>query len=83
MKLMLAATALALCAFTPGVASACEYDDTSAAATAPTQVGVAPAPAASKVPAQNVVKASTTKAKQTASKTKTVPDAKVAAVSTR
>lgn len=83
MKVFLAAAALTLCAFAPGVVSACEYDDTSAALTPPTQLGAAPAPAASKAPAQNIVKASSTKAAKQTAKTKTGSDAKIAAVVTR
>ena len=83
MKVLLAVAAVALCTLAPGVASACEYDDTSAAATPPTQLGLAPAPAASKAPAQSVVKASNMKAAKQTAKIKTGSDAKIAAVTTR
>ena len=80
MKVLLAVTALGLCTMAPGI-SACEYDDaTSASATPPAQVGLAPA--ASKAPATSVVKARVqmAAAKQQATKSKPAND-KVAAAS--
>jgi hypothetical protein len=81
MKVLLAITALGLCTLSPGI-SACDYDDaTSASATPPAQLGLAPAPAASKAP---VVKASAQKAatKQQVTKSKQTND-KIAAASPR
>jgi hypothetical protein len=81
MKRLVAVTTLALFALAPGIGSACEYGDS--AATAAEQLGLAPAPAATKVPAPTVAKAKvSTPAKQVTAKVKaTTPDAKVAAVS--
>jgi hypothetical protein len=83
MKQVLMATALAVFGLVPAMASACEYgDDSSASAATPTQLGAAPPPAASKVPARTVAQALAPKAaKPIADKTKPVaPDRKLAAV---
>jgi len=83
MKQILVATALAVFGLVPAMASACEYnDDSSASAATPTQLGSAPPPAASKVPARTVAQAVTQKtAKPIADKTKPLaPDRKLAAV---
>jgi hypothetical protein len=85
-KTALTATALALFGLAPGVGSACEYDaSTSASATPPSQLALAPAPAATKVPAPKALLAPAPKtAKQDSGKTReSTPDVKVVAVSTR
>ena len=81
MKVLLAMTALGLCVIAPGI-SACEYDATSASATPPAQLGLAPAPAASRAPVANVVKANVQKAAARQPSTKGKPvNEKVAAAS--
>lgn len=83
MKRLLVATALAIFALAPGIGLACEHD-TSGSAAMNDLLGLAPVPAATKVPAQTVAKAPVAKAaKQVVAKTKvSVPTAKVAAAST-
>jgi hypothetical protein len=83
MKMMSAATALALLSLAPAVSSACEYDAaTSASATPPAQLASAPAPEASRVPTSSALKAPAPRktAKQVEPKSKESPasDAKVA-----
>lgn len=56
MRKILAAAALTAFAFAPAIGAACEYSDASmASADPPAQLGLAPAPAASKAPAPVVV----------------------------
>jgi hypothetical protein len=83
MKQILVATALAIFGLVPAMGSACEYnDDSSASAATPTQLGSAPPPAASKVPARTVAQALAPKAaKPMADKAKPhAPDRKFAAL---
>jgi hypothetical protein len=85
MKKMLVATALVVWGLTPAMSAACEYsDDSSASATPPAQLGVAPTPAATKVPAAAVAKTVAPNAvKQVEGKVKApVPDPKLAAGTT-
>ena len=56
MKRILIGTALALFGLAPAIGSACEYNDASASATLPTQLGMA-SPSVSKAPAPVVAKA--------------------------
>ena len=81
MKRALLAAALAVFALAPGVGAACEYDhDSSVSATVPDQLGMAPAPAATMVPAPTVAKARATNAAKPVAKAKArVPDQKLAA----
>ncbi|MEP7206037.1 MAG: hypothetical protein ABI920_03795 [Casimicrobiaceae bacterium] len=62
MKLAVTLSAVALLALTPTI-SACELDDTSAAAS-PAQFGQASSPVASKAPAQKSFKATVAKARE-------------------
>jgi hypothetical protein len=81
MKQVLVATALAVFGLAPAMSPACEYsDDSSASATVPVQLGSAPTPAATKVPATAVAKTLAPHAvKQVAGKVKApVPDQKLA-----
>jgi len=80
MKRVSAGVALAMFGLAPMMSAACEYSDSAASASPPDQVGLAAAPAASKVPAPAVAKVLAPNAvKQTAAKTKTVArDQKVA-----
>jgi hypothetical protein len=81
MKRVLVATALAVFGLAPAMSAACEYgDDSSASATPSVQLGSAPAPAATKVPATAVAKTLAPNAlKQAAGKVKaSVPDQKLA-----
>ena len=73
------ATVLALFALAPAIGSACDYHK-SGHATPDDQLGLAPAPASTKVPAPTVAKAPPAKAaKQSVAKEKTVAtDAKLA-----
>ena len=84
MKRVLLSTGLGLLlAVAPGAASACgEYDATSASATPPAQMGLAPAPAASKADPVVVTKAPAAKSpKQSTAKKGQPVDNKVAAAS--
>jgi hypothetical protein len=85
MKRWLAATAVAAaCGLVPASAVACEYDDSSASATPPTQLGLAPAPAATKAATPVIAKAPAAKTTKQVAKTKApAADAKLAAVTTR
>ena len=81
MKKVLVATALAVFGLAPVMSPACEYnDDSSASATLPVQLGSAPTPAATKVPATAVAKTLAPHAvKQVAGKVKaSAPDQKLA-----
>jgi hypothetical protein len=83
MKRVLVATALAIFGLVPAIGTACEYsDDSTASAASPAQLGLASPPAASKVPAPAIAKASaTTAGKPMVGKTKPLaPDRKVAVV---
>ena len=86
MKMMSAATALALLSLAPAVSSACEYYDaaTSASATPPAQLASAPAPEASRVPTSSALKApaprKTAKQVEPKSKESSTSDVKVAAL---
>jgi hypothetical protein len=80
MKRALLAAALAVFALAPGVGAACEYNDASAASATPTdQLGMAPAPAATMVPARTTAKAPAAKPVTAKAKAR-VPDQKVASV---
>ena len=78
MKTVVAAVALAAFGMVPATGVACEYNDASAA---PVDIGLAPEPDATKVPAPIVAKAPVTaKVKKTADRTKTpAPEQKLAA----
>ncbi len=78
MKPVLAIVAIALLGLAPGV-SACELDDTTAAATPPAQLGLAQAPAASKAPAQKTVKATVAKARAATRDKTAATDSRMAA----
>jgi hypothetical protein len=64
MKRLVVAVAAELFGLAPAIGSACEYSDAMASATLPAQLGLAPAPQASKAPATKMVKAPAQKAKQ-------------------
>ncbi len=83
MKTILAATVLALFGLAPATGSACKYDDSTASAAPPAQLGLAPAPAATKAPAATLAKApAPTAAKQVLGKVNApARDAKLAVVS--
>lgn len=86
MKRLLIGTALALFGLAPAIGSACEYDKASmASSTPPAQLGLAAAPAASKLPAPAVAKAPVARqAKEVGAKTAApAPEANVAAVVAR
>jgi hypothetical protein len=84
-KRVLAATAVALFGLAPTIGAACEYNDASMASTSPpTQLGLAPAPAASKTPAPVVAKAPAPKVTKQAGKVATTSsDARFAAATTK
>jgi len=82
MKRLLTLTALAVFGLAPAIGGACEvYDDTSASAAPPAQLGSAPA--ATKVPAPTLAKALTPKVVKPAAGTAKAPvsDQKLAATS--
>jgi hypothetical protein len=86
MKKVSAATAVALFGLAPALGSACEYNDSSAAAQPPTQLATAPAPAASKAPTSTTLIAPVTKrtGKQVVDKSREpATEAKVAVVSSQ
>jgi hypothetical protein len=83
MKTVVAATALALFGLVPTIGAACEYNDATSASASPVeQMAAASMPAASKVPAAPVVKASAPAVKQVAVKVKSPSDQKLAAGTT-
>jgi hypothetical protein len=83
MKRVIAVTILALFGLAPAVGAACEYNQAMASSTPAEQLGLAPAPAASKT-APAVAKAPVAKAqKQAVSKDKAPAQDKVASVSGR
>jgi hypothetical protein len=83
MKKTVVLGALAMFGLAPAIGWACsDYDDTSASAAPPAKMAVAPAPAASKMPANIVKAAAATPANQAQAKSKTlVPEGKVVATS--
>lgn len=84
MKRLLAASSLVLFGLAPAIGAACEYNDASASTSSPEQLGMAPAPQASKAPAPVIAKAPVAKtAKQATDKVKTASsDAKLVVVKT-
>jgi len=86
MKRVLAAAAVAVFGLAPTLGAACEYNDASmASASPPAQLGLAPAPAASKAPAPVVAKAPASKVtKQASAKVKAASsDARLAVATTK
>jgi hypothetical protein len=83
MKRFLAVAALAAFGLAPAIGAACEYGDASmASADPPAQLGLQPAPEASKAPAPTTVAKATPKAlKQAPDKVRKPADAKVAVAS--
>jgi hypothetical protein len=85
MKRLIAATAVASFALAPAIAFACEYNGaSSASATVPAQLALAPAPVASKAPAPAAASTPAPKAvKQEQGKVKTpAPDTKLVVMTT-
>jgi hypothetical protein len=84
MKRILAATALVAFGLAPTIGYACEYNDASMASANTTgQLGLQPAPQASKAPAPVVAKAVTPKVVKQAKTKAPVTDAKLAAAAAR
>jgi hypothetical protein len=83
MKTAVALVALTLFGLAPSIGSACEYNDAKSASVSPVeQMAAASAPAATKVPAPNVVKATAQTPAKTTVKVKQVADQRVAASGT-
>ena len=84
MKIILAATAVALLGLAPAIGAACEYNDATSASASPVeQMAAASMPAASKAPQSTVAKAPASNAvKQTAVKVKAASDQKIASGTT-
>lgn len=80
MKTACTITVVALLCAAPSLTSACELDDSTAAVTPPTQLGLAAGPAASKAPVQKSAKATIARSRQAAAQEKAAAtDTRVAA----